>query len=68
MYNQQEINIRELEKRCRLLHEAAEALDWLHEAGVVPSAYFWRSTTELWQVRKFADELLSELQLEEELA
>lgn len=68
MYYQQEINIRELESRCRLLHEAADALDWLHEAGVIPSAYFMRSTTKLWQARKFADELLSELQLEEELA
>lgn len=68
MYCQQEINIRELEQRCRLLHEAADALDWLHDAGVIPTAYFMRSTTELWQVRKFADELLSELQLEEELS
>lgn len=67
MYYQQEINIRELESKCRLLHEAADALDWLHDAGVVPTAYFMRATTELWQVRKFADELLSGLQLEEEL-
>lgn len=68
MNYQQEINIRELEKRCRLLHEAADALDWLHDAGVVPTAFFMRATTEMWNVRKFADELLSELQLEEELA
>ena len=68
MYYQQDVNIRELESRCRLLHEAAEALDWLHEAGVVPTAYFYRATTGMWQARKFADELLSEMQLEEELS
>lgn len=68
MHYQQDYNIRGLEKRCRLLHEAADALDWLHEAGVIPTPCFVRSTKELWQVRKFADELLSELQLEEELS
>lgn len=67
MNYQQEINIKELEARCRLLYKAAEALDWLHEAGVIPSAYFEAAETELWRVRMVADELLSGLQLEEEL-
>ena len=68
MSYQQGINIRELKKRCRLLHEAANALDWLHEAGVVPTDFFIRANTELWNVRKFGEELLSELQHEEGLS
>lgn len=63
-----ERNITELSTRCRQLHQAAEALDWLHESGVITTGVYMRADGALWQARAAADNILSEMQLEEELS
>lgn len=62
-----ERNIKDLSTRCRQLHIAAEALDWLHESGVITTGVYMRADSALWQARAAADNVLSEMQLMEEL-
>lgn len=62
-----ERNIAELSTRCQQLHIAAEALDWLHENGVISTNIYMKCDANLWTVRATADNILSTLQLEVEL-
>lgn len=63
-----ERNITELSRYCKHLHMAAVALDWLHENGVIQTGVYMRADSALWQARVAADNVLSEMQLEEELS